>query len=62
MKTKKVINVSFDSDGEYLYEKIQSITNSSNINRSGFIRHLIQLGLDNYETRDDISKTPIPLY
>jgi metal-responsive CopG/Arc/MetJ family transcriptional regulator len=62
MKTKKVINVSFDSDGEYLYEKIQSITNSSNINRSGFIRHLIQLGLDNYETKDDISKTPIPLY
>jgi hypothetical protein len=62
MKTKKVINVSFDSDGEYLYEKIQSITNSSNINRSGFIRHLIQLGLDNYETRDNISKTPIPLY
>jgi metal-responsive CopG/Arc/MetJ family transcriptional regulator len=62
MKTKKVINVSFDSDGEYLYEKIQSITNSSNINRSGFIRYLIQLGLDNYETRDNISKTPIPLY
>ena len=62
MKTKKVINISFDSDGEYLYEKIQFITNSSNINRSGFIRHLLKLGLDNYETRDDRTKTPIPLY
>lgn len=62
MKNKKVINVSFNNDAEDLYEKIQFITNSSNINRSGFLRHLISIGLKEYENRSNQSKSPVPLY
>jgi hypothetical protein len=62
MKNKKIINVSFDNNTEDLYEKIQVITNSSSINRSGFLRNLISIGLKEYETRNNQPKTPIPLY
>lgn len=61
MKSKKVINVSFDNETEDLYEKIQSITSSSSINRSGFLRFLISIGLEEYETRSNPTKTPVPL-
>jgi hypothetical protein len=62
MKNNKVINVSFDNNTEDLYEKIQCITNSSSINRSGFLRNLISIGLKEYETRNNQTKSSVPLY
>lgn len=61
MKNNKVINVSFDNNTEDLYEKIQFITNSSSINRSGFLRNLISIGLKEYETRNSQAKSSVPL-
>jgi metal-responsive CopG/Arc/MetJ family transcriptional regulator len=61
MKNNKVINVSFDNNTEDLYEKIQFITNSPSINRSGFLRNLISIGLKEYETRNSQAKSPVPL-
>lgn len=59
MKTKKIINVSFNSDTEDLYEKIRLITNNANINTSGFIRTILSIGLEEYENRSNQSKTQV---
>jgi metal-responsive CopG/Arc/MetJ family transcriptional regulator len=55
------LHISFDTDDLDLFNKINEISSSKRINKSGLVRDLIRNSLTEYETRNSQAKSPVPL-
>jgi len=55
------LHISFDTDDLDLFNKINEISSSKRINKSGLVRDLIRNSITEYETRSNQTKSPVPL-
>ena len=55
------LHISFDTDDLDLFNKINEISSSKRINKSGLVRDLIRNSLTEYETRNSQAKSTVPL-